>query len=66
MGVGASVASVIRASSDRAAVVAYSSWSHAPLIAKHNFVHPGAAADREMLEALARGDFEHWRRISNE
>ena len=42
------------------ALVASSSWSHAFLIAKNNYLWPDAPSDREMLADLKQGNYAAW------
>ena len=42
------------------ALVASSSWSHAFLTAKNNYLWPDTPSDREMLADLKRGDYAAW------
>jgi hypothetical protein len=65
MEVGAAVARVLKRSPWRVAVVASSSWSHAFLVPKNYFLYPDVDSDRRMYDALARGDYEAWRRVPN-
>ena len=66
MEVGAAVARVLKQGVGRIALIASSSWSHAFLTPKHQFVYPDVESDRRMYDALVRGDFEHWRDVTNE
>lgn len=66
MEVGAAVARVLQDRPERIALIASSSWSHAFLTPKHNFVYPDVENDRQMYDALVRGDFEFWRSVTNE
>jgi len=58
---GAQMARILQASPWRVAMVASSGWSHAFLTGKHHYLYPDTVADRELYEALRRGDFERWR-----
>jgi hypothetical protein len=58
---GAAVARILRDSPWRAVLVASSSWSHAFLTDKTWRLWPDTAADRQLYEALAAGDFAVWR-----
>ena len=62
MEVGAKLAQVVRESPYRVALIASSSWSHCFLTPTNGWVLPDYQADRLMLEALARGDYDLWRR----
>jgi hypothetical protein len=44
------------------ALLASSSWSHAFLVDKNHQLYPDIPADRRLYEALARGDWDTWRR----
>jgi hypothetical protein len=66
MEVGAAVARVLKASPWRVAVIASSSWSHAFLVPKNAFLYPDVEADHRMYDALIKGDYETWRKVSNE
>ena len=61
MEVGAAVARVLRDSPYRVALVASSSWSHAFLTAKNNYLWPDVTADRALYEELKQGNYEAWR-----
>ena len=65
MEVGAAVARIIKRSPWRVALIATSSWSHAFLVPKHYFMYPDVDADAKMYEALQRGDYETWRKVTN-
>ena len=60
MQVGAALARVLKESPYRVALVASSSWSHAFLTAKNNYLWPDTPSDREMLAHLKRGDYAAW------
>jgi hypothetical protein len=64
MEVGAAVARVLKRSPWRVALVASSSWSHAFLVPKHHFLYPDVENDRKLYDALVRGDFAYWRRVT--
>ena len=61
---GRCVAEILNASPWRVAVVGSSSWSHAPLTAKHDGMYPDVAADRRLYEDMRRGDLRPWRDLS--
>jgi hypothetical protein len=65
MEVGAATARVLQKSPWKVALIATSSWSHAFLVPKHDFIYPDVEADRKMYEALIRGDFDYWRNVPN-
>ena len=48
----------------RVAVIASSGWSHAFLTAKNDFLWPDTAADRRMYEALIKGDWDVWTKLT--
>jgi hypothetical protein len=58
---GAACARVLAASPWRVVLMASSSWSHSFLTRKHHDLYPDQAADRDLFEALVRGDYETWR-----
>jgi len=62
--VGAAVARILRDSPYRAVLMGSSSWSHAFLTKKHNFLWPDVEADRARYEDLKSGDFRHWRDLN--
>ena len=64
MEVGAAVARVMARSPWKTALIASSSWSHAFLVPKHHFIYPDVAEDRKLYDALSRGDFDYWRKVS--
>jgi len=66
MEVGAAVARVLSKRPERIALIASSSWSHAFLTPKHHFAYPDVESDTEMYDALVRGDFGHWRGVTND
>ena len=61
MEVGAGIARVLRDSPYRVALVASSSWSHAFLTAKNNYLWPDVPADRALYAELEKGNYEAWR-----
>ncbi len=61
MEAGAAVARAMRESPWRTALIASSSWSHAFLTDKNHQLYPDIEADRQLYEALKRGDYETWR-----
>jgi len=62
--VGAIVARAMARSPWRVALVGSSSWSHAFLTAKHQYIYPDVAADRRRYEELKSGNFAAWRDLS--
>ena len=61
MEVGAKLAETLRACPWRVALIASASWSHAFLSPRTGYVWPDIEADRFMLDALRRGDWDVWR-----
>jgi len=61
MEAGAAAARAMRESPWRTALIASSSWSHAFLTDKNHQLYPDIEADRQLYEALKRGDYETWR-----
>ncbi len=62
--VGAAVAKAFAASPWRVALVGSSSWSHAFLTAKNNWLYPDHASDRMRLAELRDGKLGAWRELS--
>jgi len=60
MQVGAALARVLKESPYRVALVASSSWSHAFLTAKNNYLWPDTPSDREMLSSLKEANYGYW------
>jgi hypothetical protein len=60
--VGAKMAETLAASPYRCVIMASSSWSHSFLSTNTGYVIPDFESDRIMLNALATGDYESWRR----
>jgi hypothetical protein len=58
---GRAIGRLLAASPWRVALVASASWSHAWLSRATSFYHPSVEADRVLLAALERGDYESWR-----
>ncbi len=63
MQVGAAIARALQESPWRVALVASSSWSHAFLTDKNDFLAPDLESDRAMFEALQAGDYDAWGRV---
>jgi aromatic ring-opening dioxygenase LigB subunit len=61
---GAVVARAIKASPWRVALVASSSWSHAFLTEKTNYILPDMEADRRNFEQLKAGRLSEWRKLT--
>jgi hypothetical protein len=64
MEIGAATARVLRDSPWRVALVASSSWSHAFLTAKNNWLWPDLDADRQRFEELRTGNYDAWRQVT--
>jgi hypothetical protein len=64
MEVGAAVARAMKRSPWKVALVASSSWSHAFLTPKHHFLYPDVEEDRKLYDALARGDYAYWHKVT--
>lgn len=48
----------------RVAVIGSSSWSHAFLTKKNDYLYPDQEADQKLLETLQAGDYNYWRDMS--
>ncbi|MFQ6030748.1 MAG: extradiol ring-cleavage dioxygenase [Dehalococcoidia bacterium] len=59
--VGAATVRALKDSPYRVVLMASSSWSHAFLTEKNHFVYPDLEADRVLLEALKKGEYNTWR-----
>lgn len=57
---GAALARVLKLGPNRVALVASSTWSHACLTAKSNYLWPDAPSDGEMLADLKAGNYTAW------
>ena len=64
MEVGAATVKALQESPYRVAMVASSSWSHAFLTEKNNFLWPDIESDRLRLNQLQKGREEEWKGIS--
>jgi hypothetical protein len=62
--VGAAVARALKASPWRVALIGSSSWSHAFLTEKTNYIMPDMEADRLRFEELRSGHFDAWRNLT--
>jgi hypothetical protein len=60
---GSAIARVLGSSSQRVALVASSSWSHAFLNDKDWHLHPDLESDRRLYEALRNADYDTWRSV---
>jgi len=61
---GAATAQIFADSPYRVALLASSSWSHAFLTPKNNYLHPDTPADEFLFEALKGGQYNVWRDYS--
>lgn len=59
--VGRAVGRVVKDMPGRVALIASSSWSHAFLTAKNNYIYPDLAADELLFDALKASDWRTWR-----
>jgi hypothetical protein len=59
--VGQATARVLKDSPWRVVLMASSSWSHAFLTEKNNWIYPDLVSDRRMLEQMRAGDYDKWR-----
>jgi hypothetical protein len=66
MQVGAATARVMAQSPWRVALIASSSWSHSFLTEKNWQLWPDVAADRQLYDALERGDYAEWHRYTTD
>ena len=66
MDMGAATARILRDSPWRVAVVASSSWSHAFLCDRTWRLRPDTVADRQLYQALTKGDYGYWYRQKTE
>ena len=64
MEIGKATAQVLMDSPYRVVVMASSSWSHAFLTKKNNWIYPDLPADRVLLEHLKAGEYDKWRDYS--
>jgi hypothetical protein len=61
---GQAVGRSVRASDQRVALVASSSWSHAFLNDKDWHLRPDTDADRRLYDAMVAGDYETWKKVT--
>lgn len=61
---GATVAEIVAESPYRAVLVASSSWSHAFLTPKNNWLYPDLASDRKRYNDLVENTYASWRSLS--
>ena len=64
MEVGAATVKALQESPYRVAMVASSSWSHAFLTEKNNFLWPDIESDRARFEELSSGNYAAWADVS--
>lgn len=64
--VGRAVARALVRSPWRIALIASSSWSHATLTEKNDWIFPDHASDRDRLAELRAGKFARWRELSSQ
>jgi hypothetical protein len=64
--VGAAVARAFRDGPYRVALVGSSSWSHAFLAAKNDYLFPDVEADRKLYGHMVAGRYDEWKRITND
>ncbi len=64
MEVGAKLAQTLAESPWRVAIIGSSSWSHAFLTSSTGYLWPDQEADRLLVDALRRGDYDVWRNRS--
>ena len=63
-GIGAATARALNASPWRVAVVAASSWSHAFLTGKNDYLYPDLPSDRARFEELRDGQLHKWQHLT--
>jgi len=63
---GRAIGRVLTQSPWRVALIASSSWSHAFLTRKNDWIYPDHASDRARLEELREGRFACWRDLTRE
>ena len=61
--IGAAIAEYFKNSAYKVALIGSSSWSHATLTTKHNFMWPDVLADRARYQELQNGDYKAWKDI---
>jgi len=61
---GQATARIFKDSPWRVVLMASSSWSHAFLTEKNNFLYPDLESDRALLEQLRAGEYNAWRDLS--
>ena len=64
MDLGAATARALKQSPWRVVLIASSSWSHAFLTSKNNYLWPDIDSDRTRFEELRAGNYEAWRRVT--
>jgi len=63
MQLGAATVRALQDSPYRVALIATSSWSHAFLTSRNNYVWPDIDSDRARFEELRAGDYDAWRNL---
>ncbi len=58
---GRALARILGEGSDRVALVASASWSHAFLAGDTSYFHPDVVTDRRYFDAMVNGDYALWR-----
>jgi hypothetical protein len=58
---GRALARILGAGSERVALVASASWSHAFLTGDTSYFHPDVVTDRRYFDAMVNGDYALWR-----
>lgn len=64
--VGRALGRAVMQSPWRVAMIASSSWSHAFLTRKYDWLHPDHASDRQRLEELRNNRFDCWRGLTRD
>jgi hypothetical protein len=64
--VGQAIARAFKSSKYRVALVASSSWSHAFLTEKNNWIYPDHESDRQRVTELQQNRFEIWRNLTRQ
>ncbi len=62
---GKLVREILEERPERVALIASSSWSHAFLTSKNNWLWPDVEMDRQLVEQLRRGEHGQWANLSN-
>ena len=64
MELGAATARALKQSPWRVALIASSSWSHAFLTSRNNYLWPDIDSDRARFEELRAGNYDAWRQVT--